>query len=96
MAGYVIIDVEVTDPELHAQFREQVDLAMPAYGGKHVVRGGQPEVLEGSWQPSSLVIMEFADAERAKEFINSPEFTGLQEMRSRCTGNRNVVVVAGV
>lgn len=96
MAGYVIIDVEVTDPELHAQFREQVDIALPAYGGKHVVRGGQPEVLEGSWHPSSLVIMEFANAGQAKEFINSPEFTSLQEMRSRCTGSRNVVVVAGV
>lgn len=96
MAGYVIFDVEVTDPELHAQFREQVDTILPAYDGKHVVRGGQLEVLEGSWHPSSLVIMEFANAEQAKEFVNSPEFTGLREMRSKCTGKRNVVVVAGV
>ena len=96
MAGYVIIDVEVTDPELHAQFREQVDAALPAYGGKHVVRGGQPEVIEGSWHPSSLVIMEFANEARAREFIDSPEFTGLAELRSKCTGNRNVVVVVGV
>ena len=96
MSAYVIIDVEVTDEELHTQFREQVNAALPSYGGKHVVRGSEIDVIEGSWRPPHLVIMEFASPERAREFINSPEFTSLAELRSRCTGNRNVVVVAGL
>ena len=41
-------------------------------------------------------MMEFESVERAREFLNSDEFTGLADLRSRCTGNRNVVVVAGV
>lgn len=95
MSGYVIIDVEVTDSELHTQFREQLNNVLPSYGGKHVVRGGQIDVVEGSWHPTHLVIMEFESVEQGRAFLDSPEFTGLQEIRSRCTGNRNVVVVAG-
>ena len=95
MAGYVIIDIEVTDSELQEQLRDQVDAMLPGYGGKHVVRGGQIEVIEGSWQPH-LIVMEFDSVERAREFVNSPEFTGLNELRARCTGNRNMVVAAGV
>ena len=59
MSGYVIIDVEVTDSELHTQFREQLNDVLPSYGGKHVVRGGQIDVVEGSWHPTHLVIMEY-------------------------------------
>ena len=95
MSGFVIIDVEVTDAELHAQFRDSVDAFLPSFGGKHVVRGSQIDVIEGNWSPSHLVMMEFESVERAREFLTSPEFTGLAELRARCTGHRNVVVVSG-
>ena len=96
MSGYVIIDVEVTDEELHTQLRDQINDFLPSFGGKHVVRGGQIDIVGGSWHPTHLVMMEFESVERAREFLNSDEFTGLADLRSRCTGNRNVVVVAGV
>ena len=95
MSGYVIFDAEVTDPDLHAQFRDGVDSFLPAYGGSHVVRGGQIDVIEGSWNPTFLAMIEFESVEQARDFINSPEFASLADLRARCTGNRNVVLVAG-
>ena len=40
MAGFVIIDVEITDAERYGDFMEKVTATVEAYGGKFVVRGG--------------------------------------------------------
>ena len=42
MAGYVIVDLQVTDAEVYAEFREKVAGTVEAHGGKYLVRGGTP------------------------------------------------------
>ena len=37
-----------------------------AGGGTYLVRGGDPEVLEGDWNPSRVVILRFKDRQSAK------------------------------
>jgi uncharacterized protein (DUF1330 family) len=55
MPAYVIAQVEVTDPELFAQYGAQVPATIEQYGGRYLVRGGQTEALKetglhpGSW-----------------------------------------------
>jgi len=41
----------------------------------------QSEVLEGDWQPGVLVIIEFATAEKARQWINSPEYQPARQVR---------------
>jgi hypothetical protein len=51
MAGYILLDLEITDPE---GFQEYLKLAGPTvkqYGGKVLVGGAVPENLEGDWHP---------------------------------------------
>ncbi len=51
MAGYILLDLEITDPE---GFKEYLKLAGPTvkqYGGKVLVGGAVPENLEGDWHP---------------------------------------------
>jgi uncharacterized protein (DUF1330 family) len=43
-----------------------------ATGGKMLAASSQSEVIEGEWQPGVLVIIEFATAEKARQWINSP------------------------
>jgi uncharacterized protein (DUF1330 family) len=48
MAGYIMIDLEITDPE---GFKEYLKLAGPTlkqYGGKVLIGGATPENLEGA------------------------------------------------
>ena len=54
MAGYVIAEVDVTDPEKLEVYRGQVGATIEKYGGKYVVRGGAAETAEGTWQPKRL------------------------------------------
>ncbi len=95
MPAYVVVDIDVTDPE---GYKEYVKLAPPTvslYGGRYLARGGKNEVLEGDWQPHRLVILEFENSERAKAWLNSPEYTPIRALRHRYAKS-NMVVIEGV
>jgi len=95
MAAYVIVDVEITDASLYRQFVERVTGTVESHGGRFVVRGGEFEVILGDWSPRRLAVLEFGDVEQIRTWLASPEYTALDDMRSR-SSNINMVVVDGV
>lgn len=95
MAAYVIASIDVTDPDLYAEYRAQVPATIEQYGGRFVVRGGDKEVLEGSWDPPRIVVLEFPDADAARRWHSSEEYAPLIELRQRAS-NGHLVLVDGV
>ena len=47
------------------EYLERIDETLEPFGGRFLVHGGTPELLEGSW-PGALIIIEFPDRERAR------------------------------
>ena len=64
MPGYVIAEVDVTDPTAFEEYRKQVPATVQKYGGKFLTRGGTVHPLEGGWQPKRLVILEVPSVEQ--------------------------------
>ena len=95
MAGYVIIEVEVTNRAAYGQFMEQVTATVEGHGGRFVVRGGDIDVIEGDWRPSRLAVLVFESAGRAREWLESPEYNALNEIRTG-SSNINMVLVEGL
>ena len=95
MAGYVIADVEVTDPDKFEVYRGQVAATIEQYGGSYIVRGGETEAAEGDWNPRRLVIIEFETMARAKEWYHSPEYAGPMKLRHE-SANSSVVFAEGL
>jgi uncharacterized protein (DUF1330 family) len=95
MAGYVIAEIEVTDPAGYEEYRRAGAATIEQYGGKYLVRGGKVESLEGGWQPSRLVMLEFESAERAREWYSSQEYSGPKSIR-HMTANSKFIIVEGV
>ena len=95
MAGYVIVEIEVTDPVGYEEYKKLAGATVAKYGGKYIVRGGASETLEGNWQPKRIVILEFESVQRAKEWLNCPEYEEPRKMRHR-TAKTNMVVVEGI
>jgi hypothetical protein len=52
MSAYIVVEVDVKDPERYADYRAMVPASLEIYGGEFLVRGGAVEKLEGDWQPS--------------------------------------------
>jgi uncharacterized protein (DUF1330 family) len=95
MAAYVIAEVTITDPPGYDAYRQMVPATVAKYGGKFVVRGGQLEMLEGNWAPKRLVVIEFENAERAKQWWASEDYREAKALRQR-TAQTNMIVIEGV
>jgi len=95
MSAYLIADITVTDQERYEDYKKLAPPAIAAYGGKYVARGGKSEKLEGSWDPNRIVILEFESTEKAKQFIDSPEYEEARELRHK-TATSNMIVVEGL
>ena len=95
MAGYVIADVEVLDAEEYEEYRKLVPATLEPYGGRFIVRGGRAEVLEGTWRPSRIVVLEFPSVERARAWYESDAYRGAKVLRQR-TSKGSLLLVEGV
>jgi uncharacterized protein (DUF1330 family) len=95
MAGYVIVDIEVTDAAGYAEYRKLAAPAVAAHGGKFLVRGGSTTMLEGSWQPKRLVVLEFPSVDDAKAWWASEAYRVARDIRLR-TARTNMIVVEGI
>ena len=91
MPAYVIADIEVIDQGLYEQYRQGVPATIAAHGGRYLARGGETEVLEGSWSPKRCVILEFPDIERFRAWWSSPEYALLRAIRQRAAKSHLVV-----
>jgi uncharacterized protein (DUF1330 family) len=83
MTAYIIVDIEVTDPENYETVKKLTPSIVALYGGEYLSRGGYTEVIEGDWQPKRLVILAFENSDKAKEWLNSPEFAPIRELRAK-------------
>ena len=95
MAGYVLVNDDITDEAAFAEFRERVGATVEAHGGKYLVRGGATEVADGDWTPGRLVVIEFDSAEQARAWLSSPEYTEIREIRAR-SASASVIIAEGV
>ncbi len=92
MFAYVIFDVEVTNPVDYEGYKQLAAPTVALYGGKYVVRGGQAETLEGDWIPKRIVVLQFENVERAKAWINSPEYSEARALRHKYAVSKAIVV----
>jgi uncharacterized protein (DUF1330 family) len=95
MPAFVIANVTVTDPERYEEYKRLVPESIAAHGGKYLARGGGVQVLEGSWEPRRLVILEFPTAEQARAWWNSSAYAPAKAIR-RATAQADLVLVEGV
>ena len=73
MADYLIVDIEVTDPEAFERYKRAVAPNLASFGARYLTRGGRTMVLEGEWSPRRLVILEFPSMARLEEWYRSPK-----------------------
>ena len=95
MSAYVIVDIDVHDPAGYERYKQLAPAGIAAHGGRYLARGGRTEVLEGSWAPKRLVVVEFESVERARAWIDSEEYREARQLRHQ-TARTSMVVVEGL
>jgi uncharacterized protein (DUF1330 family) len=92
MSAFVIVEIEIRDPETYERYKQIAPPSIAAYGGRYVVRGGTVETLEGTWQPKRLVVLEFPTIELAHAWWASPEYAEGKALRQSCADTKMIVV----
>jgi uncharacterized protein (DUF1330 family) len=92
MTAYVIADITITNPEGYAPYRKLAGESTAKFGGKFIVRGGAVESLEGGWNPSRVVIIEFPSMEAARNWYNCPEYQEALKIRVENSTGRLIMV----
>ena len=95
-SAYIIVDMQVTDPEQYKQYMAIAPDAVKAAGGEYLVRGGQFETLEGNWQPARIAMLRFPSYEKAKAFYDDELYRAARAKRAGTTEFFNMVLVEGV
>lgn len=95
MAAFLIADIEVTDAETYREYIKQVPELAARHGGVYRARGGNCALIEGSWKPNRLVIIEFPDRASAEAFCGDPDYQPAKAIRQR-SARANIVIVDGI
>ena len=92
MPAYLIAEIEVLDPAGYAEYIRLVPPTIERYGGRYVARGGAVETVEGEPSPGRVAIVEFPDAARIRQWLNSPEYRPVRAIRLRTAKSRLRIV----
>jgi len=92
MPAYVILDIDVTDPDGFDGYRQRSGAIAEQYGGRYLVRGGDPQTVEGDWAPSRIVVLEFQSSEAARTWHESPEYQEILPIREGAADSRAIIV----
>lgn len=90
--AYLVVDIDVKDPGQYQAYVEQAPAFIAKHGGRYRVRGGDAEIVEGDWQPSRFVIVEFPSKTQARAFIEDPEYQKVADIRRASTRSQFILV----
>lgn len=82
MTAFVIGQMQIHSRDWMEEYFAKIPLVVSDNQGKFLVRGGDPEHLEGdNTIPDAAFIIEFPDREHARTFWNSDAFQALAVLR---------------
>jgi uncharacterized protein (DUF1330 family) len=94
MPAYVIVNVNTRDPERYEEYKKMAQDAVARFGGRYIVRGGKMEVLEGTWAPTRIVVLQFESYEKALAWWHSDEYASAKQLRQSLSTTDLVIVDA--
>lgn len=77
-----------------ADYLARIDASLLPFGGRFIIHGGKPEMLEGDF-PGDLVVIAFADRERALAWYRSAAYQAILPLRTENSAS-HVFVIDGV
>jgi uncharacterized protein (DUF1330 family) len=91
LPGYVVAEVEVTDPATFQKYAEKVPGTIAASNGHYVIRGGKSVSIEGE-PPKRFVVIAFDSVEKAKAWEDSPAYDAIKPIRHSSAKSRVFIV----
>jgi uncharacterized protein (DUF1330 family) len=92
MKAYLVLDFSVHDFRGFRPYVSAIPEFIEKHGGRYIVRGVEPTVMEGDWAPELMVILEFPSRANATAFLDDPDAQALFDVRHTTTNSKLVLV----
>jgi uncharacterized protein (DUF1330 family) len=94
--AYIVVDVRIDDTDAYEIYKQKVVPIVTSFGGEYLVRGGNMDIIQDElWSPTRMVLLKFPSRARALEFINSPEYAPVKQMRMDNSAG-SLVILEGI
>jgi uncharacterized protein (DUF1330 family) len=90
--GYVIAEVEVTDPATMQKYGEKVPETLAPFNHQYLVRSNKIQALEGEPPQGGLVVIAFDSAEKARAWYDSPAYAAIRPIWQSAAKSRIFIV----
>jgi uncharacterized protein (DUF1330 family) len=96
MPAYCVFDIlKINDSEKMEAYRDRVFANVEQHGGRYLVVGGQTDLVEGNWQLTFPVIIEFPSLQQAHDWYDSDDYAELKALRLAAS-EANAVFIEGM
>lgn len=96
MTAYLVVDTDLTHPELYELYKSKAKPLVEKYGGEYLARGGKLSVKEDQlWTPSRMVLVKFPSTQDAETFYQSEEYQEILKI-SQQSADRTVFILDGI
>jgi uncharacterized protein (DUF1330 family) len=79
--AYIYVEMTIRNPDRYKEYTKLSAPAVQAAGGRYLVAGVHPEVIEGEFDAHRVVIVEFESLERARAFYHSDGYQAAKQKR---------------
>ena len=80
MPAYVVLNLDVTDPDMFNRYRDAAAPLTMANGGKYLAVDFEPKDMDGKSR-QVVGIVQFDSVQAAEDFYNSPEYQKIVGLR---------------
>lgn len=77
----MIVNTRVSDTTRIQTYRDLAEQSVKQFGGHYLVRGGRLRVLEGSYHPERMVLVEFPTLDLAEAWYASEAYGEAKQAR---------------
>ncbi len=79
--AFVVVNFDVLDEEAGSAYAAVAQQSILNHGGHYLVAGPAPKPIEGTWDSSGFVVIEFPNMDRIRQWYDSPEYRRARQIR---------------
>ena len=81
MSAFFVANIKVTDKNSYNNYLKHIDAIFEKFNGKYLTVDENPEIIEGHWNYSRFVLIEFPDKQSLKKWYYSNEYQEILKFR---------------
>jgi uncharacterized protein (DUF1330 family) len=92
MSFYFLANIKIENQLGYEKYLEKVDEVFSKFNGKYLVVDDKPKILEGTWNYSRVVIIEFETEKDFNHWYNSKEYQEILKFRLDSSSSDSILV----